>query len=201
MNYVWDVVAAIIGYLLGSISFSVLLTKYKYKQDVRTQGSGNAGATNVARVFGMGAGVLTLVGDMAKTAAAMGIGAALDGDIGLAISGAAALLGHCWPVFFGFRGGKGVSVGAALGLMIDWRVLLIIVAAFAIGFIISRIVSVASIMAAAAMPIAALIVGVSMPKLILALVSGPLVIWMHRSNIVRLFRGEEKKFQPKSKEK
>ena len=175
----------------------MLLSKRHFHTDVRTQGSGNAGATNVARVFGMRAGVVTLLCDMAKTAAAMGVGQLLCGDVGLGLAGGACLIGHCWPVFFGFRGGKGVSVGAAIGLLIDWRVLLIIVAVFALGMLLTRIVSVGSMLAAFALPIAALIVGVSMPKLVLAIFTGALVIFMHRANIGRLLRHEEAPFHPK----
>ena len=197
MNVLLGTLAAVLGYLLGSVSFSVLLSKRHFHTDVRTQGSGNAGATNVARVFGMRAGVVTLLCDMAKTAAAMGVGQLLCGDVGLALAGGACLIGHCWPVFFGFRGGKGVSVGAAIGLLIDWRVLLIIVAVFALGMLLTRIVSVGSMLAAFALPIASLIVGVSVPKLVLAIFTGALVIFMHRANIGRLLRHEEAPFHPK----
>lgn len=200
MDFLWGILIVAVSYLLGSISFSVILTKVKYKQDVRTQGSGNAGATNVARVFGMKAGLFTLFGDMAKTAIAMGFGSLLMGDVGLALAGAACVIGHCWPVFFNFRGGKGVSVGAALGLMVDWRVILIMVIVFFVVVLLTKIVSAASVSAAIATPIAALIVGVSTPKLLLTLFAGPLVVYMHRSNIKRMLRGEEKKFQPKKKE-
>ena len=79
------------------------------------KGSGNAGATNMARVYGMKAGIATFMLDAVKTAAAMLIGAAIGGEAGKALAGAACIVGHCWPVYFSFRGGKGVSVGAALG--------------------------------------------------------------------------------------
>ena len=105
---------AIAGYLLGSISVSILVTKYIFHDDLRQQGSGNAGATNAARVYGLGAGVLTFAGDFAKSILAMLLGRGLGGVMGLAVGGAACLLGHCFPVYFKFKGGKAVSAGAAV---------------------------------------------------------------------------------------
>lgn len=98
---------AIAGYLLGSISVSILVTKYIFHADLRQQGSGNAGATNAARVYGLGAGVLTFAGDFAKSILAMLLGRGLGGVTGLAVGGAACLLGHCFPIYFKFKGGKG----------------------------------------------------------------------------------------------
>jgi len=193
-------ITAIVGYLLGGISFSIMLTTMKYHADVRTQGSGNAGATNVARVFGMKAGVFTLLGDMAKTAAAMGIGYAVCGVNGMAVAGAACILGHCFPLYYHFRGGKGVSVGAMIGLMIDWRVLLIIVGVFAICVAFTRIVSIGSVAAAIALPLAALLVHASLPEMLLACFTCVLVVFMHRGNLVRLAHHQEPKFQPKKKD-
>ena len=89
---------AIAGYLLGSISVSILVTKYIFHADLRQQGSGNAGATNAARVYGLGAGVLTFAGDFAKSILAMLLGRGLGGVTGLAVGGAACLLGHCFPL-------------------------------------------------------------------------------------------------------
>ena len=195
------VIAAAAAYLLGSVSVSVLLTKLVFHNDVRSQGSGNAGATNVARVFGMGAGVITLFGDVAKTVIAMLIGKWLAGDTGLAVAGAACLIGHCWPVYFRFKGGKGVSVGAAVGAMIDWRIILVLVAVFFLTFAICRIVSVCSMACAVTLPLACLVLAVPTPQLVLGILTGILVFFMHRGNLVRLFRGEEKKFKPGSRKK
>ena len=195
------VIAAAAAYLLGSVSVSVLLTKLVFHNDVRSQGSGNAGATNVARVFGMGAGVITLFGDVAKTVIAMLIGKWLAGDTGLAVAGSACLIGHCWPVYFHFKGGKGVSVGAAVGAMIDWRIILVLVAVFFLTFAICRIVSVCSMACAVTLPLACLVLAVPTPQLVLGILTGILVFFMHRGNLVRLFRGEEKKFKPGSRKK
>ena len=100
------------GYLLGSLSASVLLSRLGWGRDVRKHGSGNAGATNMARVFGLGAGFATLAGDMLKAAAATYLGMRLLGDAGIAAGGVACMLGHCFPVFHEFHGGKGISVGS-----------------------------------------------------------------------------------------
>lgn len=197
MDILKYIVAAVAGYLLGSVSFSVILTRGFFRKDVREQGSGNAGATNVARVFGMKAGVFTLLGDVAKTLAAIWIGKLLLGDAGLAVGGIACVLGHCFPVFFQFRGGKGVSVGAAVGLMIDWRVLVIILATFFIFALVTKIVSVGSMAAAVMLPVACLILSINGPRLYLALATGLLVLFMHRGNFRRLCRGEEAKFHAK----
>lgn len=197
MDILKYIVTVTAGYLLGSISFSVILTRGFFRKDVREQGSGNAGATNVARVFGMKAGAFTLVGDVLKTLAAIWIGKLLLGDNGLAAGGIACVLGHCFPVFFQFRGGKGVSVGAAVGLMIDWRVLAIILATFLIFVLLTRIVSVGSMAAAAMMPVSCLILGIGGARLCLGIVTGLLVLFMHRGNFRRLCRGEEAKFHAK----
>ncbi|MBO4331366.1 MAG: glycerol-3-phosphate acyltransferase, partial [Oscillospiraceae bacterium] len=114
--------AAAVGYLIGSLSIAVIYTKIKYRRDVRTQGSGNAGATNVARVFGLGAGLLTFAGDGLKTAAAMLLGRFIAGEPGFIAAGAACLIGHAWPVFFGFKGGKGIACSTAVLLILfPWQ--------------------------------------------------------------------------------
>ena len=122
------IIIVLIAYLLGSFCASIPLSKHVYGGDVRENGSGNAGATNMARVYGMKAGIATFVLDAVKTAAAMLIGAAIAGEAGKALAGAACIVGHCWPVYFSFRGGKGVSVGAAIGLMTGLPVFAAIIA-------------------------------------------------------------------------
>lgn len=191
---------ALAGYLFGSISTSVLITKGMYKVDVRTKGSGNAGATNVARVFGMSAGLLTFLCDGLKTIASAVVGHLLAGQEGVAVAAAACVIGHCWPVFFGFRGGKGVSVGAIIALIVDWKVLLLLAIVFFSVFALTHIVSICSISVAILLPVGAFLLGQPLPDCLLALFTGLLVVFQHRSNIGRLIRGEESKFKPKSKE-
>ncbi len=183
------------GYLLGSLSTSIFMSRTILGGDVRKKGSGNAGATNMARIYGMGAGVLTLLGDVLKAALAMWLGWKLLGDWGIAAAGLTVLLGHCFPVFHHFHGGKGVSVGAAIGLAVDWRVFLAIVCAFFIGALLTRKVSVGSICAAVSISIAAAVVGVSTPKMLLCVAGMCLVVFQHRENIRRLIRGTEPDFK------
>lgn len=191
------VVIALAAYLLGSISSSVVLSKLVFRADVRAKGSGNAGATNVARNFGMWAGITTLLCDMLKTALAMGIGVWLGGETGKAVAGIACLLGHSFPVFFGFKGGKGISVGAVVAMFVGWQHFAFVLGLFILGMLLTRIVSVGSIMAAAGLPVAVRLFGGSRQDAVLSLLGAVLVIWLHRENLGRLFRGEEKKFQPK----
>ena len=183
------------GYLLGSLSASILISRTALGEDVRSKGSGNAGATNMARVYGLGMGFLTLGGDMLKTILATWLGSLLLGDVGLAIGGISCMLGHCFPVFHNFKGGKGISVGAALGLMIDWRVFVCIIATFLIVAFLTKKVSLGSMAAAVAIIVFALVFHVSTPKLVLAIAAMCLAIFQHRSNIDRLSKGTEPDFK------
>ena len=194
-------IVIVAGYLLGSLSASVLLSKLGWGRDVRKHGSGNAGATNMARVFGLGAGFATLAGDMLKAAAAMYLGMKLLGDAGIAAGGIACVLGHCFPVFHEFRGGKGISVGAMIGLAIDWRVFVGIVAVFLIVAFLTKKVSAGSLAACVAITVLALVFHVSTPKLILAIAVMCIAIFQHRSNIKRLAEGTEADFKAAEPEK
>jgi len=190
------ILVASAGYLLGSLSMSIILSRAVLGEDVRRKGSGNAGATNMARVYGLKAGALTLGGDVLKASLSMLIGWLLLGDVGLALGGIASLVGHCFPVYYNFRGGKGVSVGAAVALAIDWRVFLSIVLVFALAAFLSKKVSLGSVCAAVAISITSLIFQVSTPKLILAVFGMLLVVFQHRENIKRLVNGTEPDFKP-----
>ena len=183
------------GYLLGSFSASILLSRLALGGDVRGKGSGNAGATNMARVYGLGAGFATLGCDMLKAILATWLGSLLLGDPGLALGGIFCMIGHCFPVFHKFKGGKGISVGAALGLMIDWRVFLCIIAVFLIVAFLSKKVSLGSIAASIAITVSSLLFGVSTPRLVLAIVAMCLAVFQHRGNIRRLLQGTEPDFK------
>lgn len=190
--------AGIVGYLLGSVSIAVILSRRFFGGDVREQGSGNAGATNVARVFGMRAGLITLAGDVLKTVLSMLIGGLLAGPEGSALAGAACLAGHCFPLFFHFHGGKGVSVGAAIALYTDWRLLVIVLAVFIILYLCFRKVSLGSMAGGVTLPIAMLILGgFAWYELALGVLVALLLVYMHRSNIRRLIDGTESDFKPK----
>ncbi len=203
----WMIVLSVVtGYLIGSLSMSVIVSRLIYKGDVRKYGSGNAGATNMARVYGWKGGLVVLIGDIAKAIIVMVLflvlGDKLDG-FGvnyMCIAGAACMLGHAFPLFFKFKGGKCVTVGAAIALMIDWRVFLIVIGAFLIVVLITKIVSISSITAAFFLPVSYSLLGATgiyeliTAKLILSIFAGILVIVLHYKNIIRLFKGEEKKF-------
>ncbi len=187
---------AVISYLIGSFCASIPLSKTFCGSDVRDFGSGNAGATNVARVFGMRAGLVTLLLDMAKTLLSMSIGNALGGELGMALAGTFCVIGHCFPLYFGFKGGKGVSVGAALALACGWQVFLGVIAVFLCVAVLSRKVSLGSVTASLCLPAAAAAFSCS-PKLItMAGFAALLVVFMHRSNIKRLISGKEPDFKP-----
>ena len=194
-------IVIIVGYLLGSLSASILLSRTALGGDVREKGSGNAGATNMARVYGLGMGFVTLGCDMLKALAATWLGNFLLGDIGLAVGGICCMLGHCFPVFHKFKGGKGISVGAALGLAIDWRVFVAIVAVFLIAAFLTKKVSFGSVCAAVAITVSSAIFAVGTPKLILAACAMVLAIVQHRANLKRLSEGTEPDFVAADAEK
>lgn len=208
LNVSLTVLCAVVAYLLGSISVSVLISKFLYKDDVREHGSHNAGATNMARVYGLIGGVAVLVGDFLKAVLAMGLPWLLgllvpdftSWRLAYAVSGATCLIGHAYPVFFGFKGGKGVTVGAAIALMSDWRSLLIILAVFVVVFVCTKIVSISSVLAATAFAVTGIcfyafgIAEFNLYLMILSIFAGVTVVFLHRGNLVRLFKGEEKKF-------
>lgn len=188
------ILTAVCAYFLGSVSVSILLSRGVMNADVRAHGSGNAGATNMARVFGLRMGVVTLAGDMLKAVLAMGLGFALAGERGMCLAGALCLVGHCYPALHEFRGGKGVSVGAAIFLAADWRVLAVAVAFFLAVAFLSRKVSLGSLAAALSGFATAAYLGLSRPRLLLVAFTMLMVILRHRENIIRLLRGTEADF-------
>ncbi|MBQ2961237.1 MAG: glycerol-3-phosphate acyltransferase [Oscillospiraceae bacterium] len=201
MDFVLYILLALGSYLIGCISLSIILSKKVFGGDVRGMGSGNAGATNMARSFGLSAGVITLLADAFKAVIAMVIGNLLFGDLGLAIGGTCALIGHCYPVFYGFKGGKGVSVGVAIAFGIDWKVGLFIVVCFAIVAALTKRVSPSSIAGAVGIIVACIIFEASTPELVMAIVGAALVIYRHKENIKRLIAGTEPEFKAGSGKK
>ena len=186
------VFSVLVGYLLGSISSAILLSRAKYLVDIRKRGSGNAGAANMTRVHGLGAGLTTLGCDMCKTALAGLGGWLLAGHLGLVAACGACLIGHCWPVFHHFRGGKGVSVSACIALLLDWRMFLVLLALFAVIFLLGRRVSLCSVILAALYPLIYLLVGHGTDAgFWLCCGVTVIVLFCHRGNIRRLLRGEE----------
>ena len=191
------ILIALIAYLLGSFCASIPLSRRCCGGDVRLYGSGNAGVTNMARVYGLKAGLATLLLDMLKTVAAMLLGEYFMGGAGKAVAGAFCIIGHCFPLYFGFRGGKGVSVGAALGLMTGLPVLGIIMVVFFTTAAISRKVSLGSVTAAVSLPLASWLTLAGEEIIMMNVFSAALVVFMHRGNISRLIKGTEPDFHPK----
>ncbi len=194
MEALYCVITLVSGYLLGSLSFSIIFSCF-LGRDIRKQGSGNAGATNMTRVFGWLPGVATLAFDVLKALAAMMIGRKLLGDLGVCLGGIASMTGHCWPVFYGFKGGKGIAIGAAIGFMIDWRVCVSIVATFLIVAVITKKVSLGSIAAAVAIVPATLVFAPEPLMIVLAVFGMILAITRHEKNIERLIDGTEPDFK------
>jgi len=189
------ILIAVCAYLLGSVSTSIILSRLLPGGDVRDHGSGNAGATNMARVYGLWAGFAVLGGDMLKAGLSVLTGWLLAGSTGMAVAGCACIFGHCFPVYYGFRGGKGVSVAGILGFCADWRVGLAVVIVFLIGAFSSKKVSVGSLSGAAAMIVSSFVFSVPRGSLALALTTALLVIIRHRENIHRLLKGTEPDFK------
>ena len=201
MTYLYWILVPVIGYLLGSLSFSIIISCLFLGRDIRRHGSGTAGATNMTRVFGWVAGVATLTFDVLKAVAAMLIGRRLLGDAGVCLGGMAVMVGHCFPLFHHFKGGKGIATGAAIGFMIDWRVGTSIVAAFLIGALISRKVSVGSIAAAITVVPTTWIFAPRPSMIALSVFACVLAITRHSENIRRLRAGTEPDFRAGKAEK
>ena len=200
MKFLYWILVPVVGYLLGSLSFSIILSRL-IGRDIRKEGSGNAGATNMTRVFGWAAGVATLAFDFLKAIAAMMIGRALLGEAGVCLGGMASMTGHCFPVFHHFKGGKGISTGAALAVMIDWRVFVSILIVFLIVALISKKVSLGSICAAVAIVPATFIFAPRAPMIAMAVYGMVLAVCRHAENIRRLRAGTEPDFRAGGKKK
>ncbi|MGH7150983.1 MAG: glycerol-3-phosphate 1-O-acyltransferase PlsY [Planctomycetota bacterium] len=190
----------LLGYLLGSIPFGYLLVRLRAGVDIRTQGSGNIGATNVGRVLGRGASAVVYLLDAAKGFASAGLLPRLLGlDPGLpsALGGLGATVGHCFPVFLRFRGGKGVATGSGVLLALDPPAFAVGAVAWILLISLVRIVSVASIGMALAFPLAVLArdpagaLGEHLPVFAASLLLASLILVRHRANLRRVLEGTE----------
>lgn len=207
-------ISAIISYLLGSLNFGIIISKSLNKDDVRTHGSGNAGSTNMLRNYGKKYGVMTIIGDMFKVAVAILIAFIIVrklGNISLAENGGATILGidarmftksfaglfcvlgHIFPCFFGFKGGKGVATAGGMVFMIDWRIALILLAIFAVVVLITKYVSLGSIIMAVLYPVFIFIFYKSFPLALMSLIFTLIVVLAHRENIKKLINHTESK--------
>ena len=189
----------VLGYLLGGINGAILLSKLVEKDDVRRHGSGNAGFTNFFRNYGKRTSLLVILIDAAKAAVSCLLGGWLLGKYGLGtegmlLGGLAATLGHDFPAFLGFRGGKGIVCGFATALVTDWRVGLILFAVFALVYFLTHYVSLASVLCALGFFVSFWLFYPGRPfVLILSGCLSALAIFLHRENIGRLVRGQERK--------
>ena len=183
--------ALILGYFLGSIPFGLVLTRFAGAGDIRGIGSGNIGATNVLRTGRKGLAGATLFLDGAKGAAAVLIAEAIQPGLG-AMAGMAAFLGHCYPVWLRFRGGKGVATMLGIALALSWQVGLVFAGVWLAALGLSRFSSVSGMAAAASAPIVATLIG-RLDLTVLFLALALIVIWKHRANITRLRLGTEPK--------
>ena len=217
MYYLFALAAIIAGYLLGSISFAVLFGRVFAHKDVRKHGSGNAGMTNVMRVAGVLPGLLTFICDASKCYLSSYIGYLVFDKLhfipgyeifepyyGAWLCGLACLFGHVFPLFFHFRGGKAVSCGFGLLIYCSPLAAGISLAAFLIVFLITRIISAASITAAVAAFVSVMIINiiksttaVNWTLTVFAAVMSLLILIKHRDNIKRLIKGEEKQLKVK----
>ena len=194
-------VIIIVGYLLGSLNFSIIVSRIFLKQDIRNFGSGNAGSTNAFRVMGGKKTLLVMAGDMLKGILGALLAFAffpeygLMGSLPVMIGGFFVVVGHAFPVYFKFRGGKGILTSAAVFMLFDWRSLVIILSVFLIAVFLTRFVSLGSILAAAAFPITVLFLYPgNWVYFVIAVIWGGGAIYLHRGNIKRLLAHNEKKF-------
>ncbi|WP_173221895.1 glycerol-3-phosphate 1-O-acyltransferase PlsY [Kroppenstedtia pulmonis] len=189
-----SILAVLISYLLGSISTSYWITKLLKGTDIRSQGSGNAGATNMLRVVGKGPAAIVFILDMLKGMAAVGIASLMDVDPAvIMLSGLAAVVGHNWPIFLGFRGGKGIAT--TIGVMILLTFLAAVIAGVVAILIIllTRYVSLGSLFFAAILPLLIAVLDYPTSFIYISLLVTLLAFLRHASNIKRLINGTENK--------
>lgn len=198
IDYILYILVSIVGYLLGSINSAVLISTVFYKKDIRTLGSKNAGTTNVLRNFGKKAAAFTFLGDFLKGIIAVLIGLLIKGEIGMVLAGAFAIIGHNWPLYFSFKGGKGVLTSFAVLLFVSPYAALIALAFFVIVVAITRYVSLGSILASLVVVAMTYVFKSLGPVFYLTIFVSILVIIRHRTNIVRLIKGRESKLGQKS---
>ncbi|MBE6994110.1 MAG: glycerol-3-phosphate 1-O-acyltransferase PlsY [Ruminococcaceae bacterium] len=194
------------AYFLGALNGAITVSRFFNNDDVRRHGSGNAGTTNVLRTYGKKEAALTLGFDFLKTVAAILIAEWLVGRFGVAVGGVGATIGHAFPVYYGFKGGKAAVCSAASMLMLDWRIFLIIAAIFFGSFFIKRTASISTLLSAFVFPILTwLFYHHELPEplavsyVAFAVYILVFVTWLHRGNIKRLLSGTESSFSGRDK--
>lgn len=189
--------SALLGYLFGNLNGAILISRLVKHEDVRTHGSGNAGLTNFLRSYGGAVTLIVVLIDFGKTVAACLLATLFlprDPLLAKIVAGAGVQLGHVFPVFFGFHGGKGILCGAAIALVTDWRVFVIAMPIFILLFFATRLVSLASLTAVACFGVLYAVFYPARPEIwIITICEAAFACVMHRGNIVRLLHGQERK--------
>lgn len=206
MINIYAVIIAIGAYLIGSINFSILLSRIILGKDIRQSGSGNAGATNMLRTYGKKMGVLTLLLDLLKGIVVIVVCRLMSiGEEWTYIAGVCVALGHNYPIFFGFKGGKGVATSLGVAFVLDWQIG-ILVAVIGVSVIaITRYVSLGSMLGGAIFIVAEIFKMIylgefNIIKAVCSIILGGLLIYRHRTNIIRLLNGTENKLGAKKKD-
>ena len=202
------VLVVICSYLLGSINFAIIVSGKRFKEDIRSHGSKNAGMTNMLRTYGKRAAGLTLAGDALKGILSCILGYIILGPLGARIAGLFCMLGHVFPIFYGFKGGKGVVTAFATILVCDTPVFLVLILIFIIIVAFTKYLSLGSIMCMALYPVlldrmVKLLQGriIAFPELLISILLAMVVIIKHWENIKRLMNGQENKFSFKKSPK
>ncbi len=190
----------VISYLLGSLNFGMIISKYKFKDDIRVHGSGSAGMTNMLRTYGKSAAAFTLLGDALKSMiSVLLVGRMLGGFTGAYIAGLGCVVGHAFPVFFGFKGGKGVAVTAAMVLCLNPLVFVLLFILFIVIVLTTKYISLGSVIGMMVYPLILYRMTGGGIHVIIALIIAGFIIFLHRGNIKRLWSGTENKFSLKNK--
>ena len=198
MRTLYLILTAIIAYALGSINGAIIAGRFVFHKDVRKYGSGNAGLTNYYRNFGTPGIVILVLIDVLKAVAAVLIGGALLNkagvrEVGMLFAGFCLILGHMFPAYYQFRGGKGVLSGVTMAFLVDWRVGLCCFLTFLILLLFTRYVSLGSVVGSALFPVYLWIFGHDKLCIILGLLCALLIVIKHAENIVRLIGGTERR--------
>ena len=192
------IICAAAAYLLGSISFGILLTKNS-GHDIRKEGSGNTGASNALRVFGLRTGLVTFICDILKAVIAVLLGKALAGEYGGMLAGLFVIIGHNWPLFFGFKGGKGISCSCAVVLLNFPGPGAIAIAICIAAIAITRYISVGSMLLLISYAVILCVIKPFWPHGVWAIVLAVMAVARHHGNIRRLLNGTENKLSFKKK--
>ena len=193
------ILTVVIAYLLGNLNGAILISHLVAHEDVRSHGSGNAGLTNFVRNYGAASSIFVILVDVGKAAAACLIGGLLLNKFGyyaegVALGGLFVILGHDFPALLGFKGGKGILSGVTVALMMDWRIGLFVFGIFLVAYLLTGYVSLGSVLSSGSF---GLIYPWFHPEslfpIVVGLILSGLIVWMHRGNIQRLLKGEERK--------